>query len=154
MLTACKPAGLPSMASHSPGGTSSMRAAKAAGWQLCGPSMLAKARLLLAGAVVALAAALGAGVYYQHTQLKKARHEAAMAVTRAEELETALAAEKRARVAQLAARRKAEAQLKESRSALDQTLKANPDWAAQPVPPDVADWVRQHGQDPAPAPTR
>ncbi len=110
--------------------------------------IFSKLRIAVGAAVVAVALSLGGALYYQTAALKKARSEALVASTRAAELESALAAEKRARVAQTIARRKAQAQLKESQDALNQTLKANPEWAAQPVPPDVADWVRQHGQDP------
>lgn len=113
--------------------------------------ILSRIKIAVGAAVVAVVLSAAGGLYYQSLMLKKARSEALVASTRAEELEAALVAERRARVAQTLARRKAEAQLKESRSALDQTIKRNPDWAAQPVPPDVSDWVRQYGQD-APAP--
>lgn len=112
---------------------------------------LSKIKLAVGAAVAAVALTLAGALYYQTTALKKARQEALVASSRAAELETALAAEKRARAAQVIARRKAEAKLKESRDALDQTLRSAPDWAAEPVPPAVHDWVRNYGQ-PADAP--
>lgn len=111
--------------------------------------ILSRIRLTIAALLTTLAVAAGGTLYYQSQLLKKARHEAATATTRAEQLETALHAEKRARVAQTIARRKAQAQLKESQRALDQVHKAAPAWADEPLPPAVSDWVRQHGQDPS-----
>lgn len=114
--------------------------------------ILSKLKLTIAAVVASLALATGAALVWQYRAIDRLKIEAHAASQRAEQAEAQVLAERRAKLAQSAARRKAEAKLKESNATLDQALKAAPDWAAEPVPPVVDDWLRDLYDEPASRP--
>lgn len=106
-----------------------------------------KLKLAVAAAVTALALAVGAVLVWQYRAIDRLQIEAHAASQRATVAEAQVLAERRAVVAHTTARRKAEAKLKASDDALDKALAAVPEWADQPVPPGIDDWLRDHIYD-------
>lgn len=114
--------------------------------------ILSRLKLAVAAVVASVALATGAALVWQYRAIDRLKIEAHAASQRATQAEAQVLAERRAKVAQSAARRKAEAKLKESDAALDQAVTAAPDWAAEPVPPVIDDWLRDLYVKPQPAP--
>lgn len=102
---------------------------------------------LLLGLIVGLSGAL----YWTRLNASQAAQRVSEYQGTIQALETALAAQERAsqalrRTAQAerSARLAAEARAKESTDAVIKAIQADPDWATQPVPDAVADWVQHN----------
>ena len=113
-------------------------------------------RLALAAAVLAMAG----GLFWQHQSLQAARKQAALYQGSIATLEASLEASRLS--AQLAEDtilkrdqqlRKLQRQQAQRQKDLDRVLQDNRDWADQPVPPSVADWLRQRSRADGPAAT-
>ncbi len=104
-----------------------------------------KLRVAAAAAILAVVATLGGALYLQTSRLEKARLEASAASQRASALETELAAQQRANKALQAARRKADQRATQAQKELNEALTQSREWADAPVPPGVAEWLREHG---------
>ena len=104
-------------------------------------------RLALAAVVLAMAG----GLFWQHQSLQAARKQAALYQGSIATLEASLEASRlsaqlaeQALARQTAARAAERAKLKASNAELNRLIQEHRDWADQPVPPGVADWVREH----------